>query len=133
MSNLTDLVPSLELCKLIPAGEFADSALVWIDHRDVYPEDNSNPSVVVRSRSWAATSKKGVFPAPTLKEIMSELSLCDECGYTGWFCLAGATDWSIGNCECDLHVKNGTENNSPEAAAIKVWLKLKGGEDGTPR
>ena len=27
--RLEDLVPPLELCKKIPAGEFADSALVW--------------------------------------------------------------------------------------------------------
>ena len=31
MSNLTELVPSLELCKLIPAGEFTDSAFVWLE------------------------------------------------------------------------------------------------------
>lgn len=31
MSNLEKLVPPLEFCKLIPDGEFADSALVYID------------------------------------------------------------------------------------------------------
>lgn len=29
MSKLESLVPPLELCKLIPAGEFADSAFIW--------------------------------------------------------------------------------------------------------
>ena len=29
MSNLKNLVPLFELCKLIPAGEFADSAEQW--------------------------------------------------------------------------------------------------------
>lgn len=29
MSNLKSIVPPLELCKRIPAGEFEDSALVW--------------------------------------------------------------------------------------------------------
>jgi hypothetical protein len=58
MSELKNLVPDLELCKLIPQGEFEDSVLVWIDHRDVYPEENANPSVVVRKIAWAATSKK---------------------------------------------------------------------------
>ena len=29
MSELKDIVPPLELCKLIPAGAFEDSALVW--------------------------------------------------------------------------------------------------------
>ena len=30
MSNLKNLVPTLELCKQIPAGEFEDAALVWV-------------------------------------------------------------------------------------------------------
>lgn len=29
MSRLENLIPPLELCKQIPAGEFDDSALVW--------------------------------------------------------------------------------------------------------
>ena len=29
MSKLESIVPPLELCKQIPAGEFEDSALVW--------------------------------------------------------------------------------------------------------
>ena len=29
MSDLTDLIPPLELCKLIPSGEFEDSYFVW--------------------------------------------------------------------------------------------------------
>ena len=32
MSNLENLVPPVELCKQIPAGEFKDSALVWDIH-----------------------------------------------------------------------------------------------------
>lgn len=32
MSNLESIVPPLELCKKIPAGEFEDSALVWDIH-----------------------------------------------------------------------------------------------------
>ena len=30
MSNLKSIVPPVELCKQIPAGEFEDSALVWV-------------------------------------------------------------------------------------------------------
>lgn len=127
MSNLTDLVPPLELCKKIPAGEFEDSAFCWIGkgHSAILPTDiaiKQKPFVELRRY----TIQGDEIPAPTLKEIMSELSLCDERGDTGWFCLVEATDWSIGNCECDLYVKNGTENKSPEAAALKLWLKLKG-------
>lgn len=32
MSNLKSIVPPLELCKRIPAGEFEDSAMVWDIH-----------------------------------------------------------------------------------------------------
>lgn len=31
MSKLESIVPPLELCKQIPAGEFEDSVLVWRD------------------------------------------------------------------------------------------------------
>ena len=31
MNTLEKIVPSLELCKHIPDGEFKDSALVWVD------------------------------------------------------------------------------------------------------
>lgn len=41
MSNLTELVPPLELCKLIPAGEFEESTFCWIGkgHSAILPTD----------------------------------------------------------------------------------------------
>ncbi len=30
MSSIESIVPPVELCKLIPEGEFEDSALVWV-------------------------------------------------------------------------------------------------------
>lgn len=113
--NLEKLVPPLDLCKLIPDGEFADSVFAWWQ---ITPFEEWQ--VVVRSTLTT-------IPAPTLQEIMAELSLCDEYVDTGWFCMVGDPGhWSIGNCESDLYVKNGTENDRPEVAALKVWLKLKG-------
>lgn len=129
MSNLTDLVPPLELCKKIHAGEFADSALAWIDHRDVYPEENSNPSVVVRKIAWAATSKKGVYPAPTLQEIMTEI---DNLG--GWCPTAYRLNdqWTVDYQEDKEFWRNDvveqTAPDNPATAALKLWLKLKGVE-----
>jgi hypothetical protein len=122
MSNLKDLVPPLELCKLIPAGEFEDSALAWIDFRDVYPEENANPSVVVRKIAWAATSKKGVYPAPTLHEIMAELPACD------CYRFSDKNEWTV--LLVNGPVDGGVKSDSPAAAALKLWLKLKGIEDG---
>lgn len=128
MNKLEKIVPPLELCKLIPAGKFADSVFIW-----GYSCDKSNTEPFVDERDRVEYCRKNmvnappVFPAPTLHEIMAELSLCDVYCDTGWFCMVGAPDhWSIGNCECDLYVRNGTENKSPEAAALKLWLKLKG-------
>jgi len=58
--NIESLVPPLELCKLIPAGYFADSALVWSvwNNWGVITEE-------VQKRNTFATC-----PAPTLHEIL---------------------------------------------------------------
>ena len=59
MSNLESIVPPLELCKRIPAGEFEDSALAWYNHG-------------VPILRWRDNLEKldGVqtIPAPTLEE-----------------------------------------------------------------
>jgi len=63
MNNLEQLVPPPKMCREIPEGAFADSALVWtqgidgmfIDFRDALPED-----------------EEGDLPAPTLVEILKE-------------------------------------------------------------
>lgn len=118
--QLTDLVPPIELCKLIPEGEFQDSCFLRLDGK---------PYTIIERRLIRKEfgRQEGVYPAPTLHEIMDELSLCDGYSDTGWFCLVGDPDnWQIGNCECDLYVRNETESDSPEAAALKVWLKKKG-------
>lgn len=116
--KLEKLVPPLELCKLIPAGEFEDSVLAWIDHRDVYPEENANPSVVVRKIAWAATSKKGVYPAPTLQEIMAELPACD------CYRFFDKNEWTV--LLVNGPVDDGVKSDNPAAAALRLWLKLKG-------
>ena len=67
--TVEDLVPPLELCQQIPAGEFADSAFVWtqecgekewfVGHR----EDLDCRKNVVNAPP--------VYPAPTLAEWVS--------------------------------------------------------------
>lgn len=136
--NINNLVPPLELCKLIPDGEFGESAFVWIDHRDVYPEENANPSVVVRKIAWAATSKKGVYPAPTTDEILDKCKdIIGALNPTLWY----QHEW-IADCAFDRTGKLSAElfkdddfknldiiegrDNSPVIAAMQLWLKLKG-------
>lgn len=117
MMNLQDLVPPLYLCKLIPEGEFEESVLCWIDFRGVYPGWNyRDPGVVVRETAWAATSKKGVYPAPTLQEIMYDLPQGVE--------LSRDSEWF-----CSLDMTNEYYDNTTATAALKVWMKKKGFQD----
>lgn len=115
--KLEDLVPPPELCKKIPAGGFEDSCFLRFGDK---------PYIIVERRliRKGVGKKDGVYPAPTVQEIMAELP--DNNGCTAWFCLLDCGEWGIGNCERDLHIKNGTEDSNPAAAALKVWLKTKG-------
>lgn len=69
MNKLENIVPPLELCKFIPAGEFEESALVWRDIPGFSNYQVSNNGKV-RSKNY---NRKG---------IMKELSLYhDKSGY----------------------------------------------------
>ena len=77
MSKINDLVPLLELCKLIPQGEFEDS-LYWyrwsyIDQK--YMLDEGKPDVRCY-REPCPCGMKYFFPAPTLQEIMAAMPHC---------------------------------------------------------
>ena len=67
--KLEDLVPSYTLCKMIPRGEFRDSALVWY----------------VRSKKVVARNPDIVncIPAPTLVEILQKLEI-EACKSVFW-------------------------------------------------
>lgn len=118
--NLKDLVPPLELCKLIPDGEFEDSVFVYV------PYANGNDFKLFRRTYQLEASHNGILPAPTLKEILRATSP----GETGVFCShEGDGSWSIGDCEQDLYVRNGYEGKNPELLALRWWLKQKGIED----
>lgn len=60
--NLEDLVPSYDLCKMIPRGEFSDSAFVWLKRRRKH--------VAIRKPYMAQS-----IPAPTLAEILEKLEI----------------------------------------------------------
>ena len=65
MNNLESIVPPLELCKRIPAGEFEDSALVWYRF---WGEDNVRPR-----DQWVGGDGISPVPAPTLEESLEEI------------------------------------------------------------
>ena len=129
MSKLESLVPPLELCKLIPAGEFDDAAFAWVLSEVVgftcrtsgceqfsvqeWQLIRSNASRVIRAR------KRGeeIYPAPMLEEIMGAMQFCRVYKKTANFYVA-------------VKEQERVPSFSGATAALKLWLKLKGIEDG---
>ena len=85
MSTLERIVPPVELCKQIPAGEFEDSALVFrFDHQQagkMFPETNEDERFFyVEERKMVEFAQRNMvnpppmFPAPTLEEILDALA-----------------------------------------------------------
>jgi hypothetical protein len=113
--KLEELVPPLELCKLIPKGEFEDSCFAWS-----YPSDKRKTEPFVDYRKYIEFCRRNIVnspdvcPAPTLEEITKELGhfivSCFDSGYsieitTGWDCVSA---------------------DSAVEGAMKLWLELKG-------
>ena len=85
MSNLKNIVPQLELCKRIPAGEFEDSALVWVYddvvgflcrtsgceqiHKKEWQLEHNHPRKIAIRRKCG----QEIYPAPTLAEILESI------------------------------------------------------------
>lgn len=110
--NLTDLVPPLYLCKLIPEVEFQESALYWGTQfngtiADVFPRECGFCD------KFHIVTDCIVSPAPTLQEILEDLPQGVE--------LSRDSEWF-----CSLDMTNEYYDNTPATAALKVWLKLKG-------
>ena len=130
MSNLESIVPPLELCKRIPAGEFEDSALVWVYddvvgflcrtsgceqiHKMEWQLQNNHP------RKIAIRRKSGheIYPAPTLEEIRRELRNLS----------VDVIDNTIRvSCKIDpeTHISEIALNeNDVTAAALRLWFKI---------
>ena len=66
-----DIVPPLDLCKLIPIDEFTDSVLVWERNIGL---DRTEYEPVVNTRK-AALDYNIICPAPTLEEVLKKLPL----------------------------------------------------------
>lgn len=120
MSNLNDLVPPLELCKLIPDGEFADSAFLYeamvgmafrkiLDIR-IIPRQRitSNPYI-----DCDLGREYHLYPAPTLQEIMADMQYCRVYKKTSNFFVA-------------VKEKDRVASFNAATSAMKLWLKLKG-------
>ena len=123
MSNLESIVPPVELCKLIPEGEFKDSALVWEKSEKYF---QATEIIDYEYKVVARDESKGGFPAPTLEEIINELPHKYKDGR-----------FSVGDnyIEYDTYdgfLVDGTDFCSePEgfaAAAIRLWFMVNGSE-----
>jgi hypothetical protein len=131
--NLEELVPPMELCKKIPAGEFEHSALVIFKWENV-KEPCIYERLSVAQRHLDNGRKKGYcFPAPTLQEIMEVLPpygkdekilACCVPDWANFDARIFGEHWRVGYTgDCSINDKN------PATAALKLWLKLKGLEN----
>lgn len=68
--KLEELVPPLELCKLIPEGEFEDSALMWVLL-------SNGREYKLKRRTTFLESQQKYISAPTLElKYCRNLSIC---------------------------------------------------------
>lgn len=110
MSKLEELTPPLNLCKLIPKGEFEDSYFVWKVGKPLY--NGGKVYIDIGTRSCPLTDIQQI-PAPTLQEILTVFP-----------------DWSelsvdFVNPQITLKLKKGIIKAAP-AEVLKLWLKVKG-------
>ena len=114
-----DLVPPLELCKLIPAGEFEETALAWFSNYHF-----GGFHIEKRDLAAALTDNGEICPAPTLQEIMEELHKHQEDVFLKWSENA-YHEWLVNAYSHNKDDFQAHDKNSA-TAALKVWLKLKG-------
>lgn len=112
MSELKDIVPSLEQCKPIPENDFEETVMVWAEWRPVYGE--LRPVVAIRSEVSSRANVDIIAPAPTPIEILAVLPpgtiiMQDEPGV--WVCIS----------PMGIIVRKA---DSAANAALKVWLKI---------
>lgn len=115
--KLEELVPPLKLCKKIPAGEFEDSAFIWINgtvHGRFFDIPNTIPSSI----------QKTISPAPTVTEILKVLwndyQKPTVCFRNIWYATV-VNDYGDEITAVD--------NENAANAALKLWLELKGFEE----
>ena len=118
MSNLESIVPPLELCKQIPAGELEDSALVWVYDDVVGFLCRTSGCEQIHKKEWqlehnhprkiAIRRKSGheIYPAPTLAEILESIVEVET--------------WDMMTM---TRITNGKQNLTTNA--LKRWFKVK--------
>lgn len=128
MNKVKNLIPPLELCKKIPAGEFAESyawyCWSYIDQKYLLCA-GGKPDVRL-FRDPCPCGMKYFYPAPMLQEIMENMTtLC----VTPEIFHAHKNYWTaqgeVLNHDGMYKFHHGCSSN-PATAALELWLKLKG-------
>lgn len=120
--GLEKIVASLELCKLIPAGEFEDTALVWDIHGKFdkwHVEKRVNRSVRIGDYGIMSPPHADIS-APTLAEIRRELRNLSVNVIDGAITVSCRIDPD------ETLSETARDDNDVTAAALRLWLKLKG-------
>ena len=120
--NLEELVPPFDLCKKIPAGEFENTALVYIETK--IPQQNKTEWRVTVANEIIRRCHNRKLPAPTLQEILEELHKQQEDVFLKWSDTA-YNEWFV-NAYTHNKEDYQAHDSNPATAALKVWLKLKG-------
>lgn len=112
--NPEQLVPPLKLCKQIPRGAFANSALVWWG-MCVYPRIHPDGA-----RYGEPYRRSGSFPAPTLAEILEEIDPSFDANITVTYHFG---QWKVEHRHYPREGV-GSDNDNPATAALKLWLEV---------
>lgn len=114
--KLEDLVPPLGLCKLIPAGAFQDSALMW-NEDESFPDA---PAILSTRDNMIFTEGWRNTPAPTLAEILeADHRMTITRSHTGITWAAEVWDGSRWYARNDIN---------SATAALKLWFLINGVE-----
>ena len=123
-----DIVPPFEMCVQIPSEKFIDSVFVWVFEYGKWE---------IQPRAHFVDKKDGIYPAPTLQEIIAELTPGEDgCGELtqfgkdkhGWFMMTSfeGNDDGYGS---GFETYEEKDRDNPATAALKLWLKLNREED----
>ena len=116
--TLESLVPPLDLCKKIPEGAFADSALVWEEDSCVFGK--LPPHVIPREENTYHTI---LAPAPTLDEILAALADFGKKATAGCITDSQGRHVFSAGYYADTYYRI---DRTPAAAALRLWFDVKG-------
>lgn len=112
--KLEEIVPPVDLCKKIPAGEFEDSCFLFV------PLSNGKEWKIMKRTTMLEASNRIVYPAPTVTEILKVL-WDDYQKSTVYF----RNTWyaTVVNDYGDEITK--VDDKNAANAVLKLWLKRK--------